>query len=178
LIAVVAVVQADDDSGSGAGATSTSVNPSDVSTPGVAGPGTTAPSFDLAKLRGSGRVSLADLRGHPAIVNFWASWCLACRDEFPVLRQAQARYAKDGLKIVGITYRDLPDDARDFARDHGATWTLAKGGDGDPVARAFGVRAMPQTFFIDASGKIVKRYFGNPGRPGLDAEINALLGRA
>jgi cytochrome c biogenesis protein CcmG/thiol:disulfide interchange protein DsbE len=175
VIAVVAMVQAN--SGSSSPKTSASTSPGPVSTPGVAESGSAAPSFDLAKLSGPGRISLADLRGHPAIINFWASWCIPCRAEFPLFRDAQARYAKDGLKIVGITYRDLPSDSRQFARENGATWTLAKGGDGDPVARAYGVRAMPQTFFLDPSGKIVKRYFGNPGRAGLDAEVQALLAR-
>lgn len=175
VIAVVAMVQVG--SRSESPKTTASSAPGDVSTPGVAQSGSAAPPFDLDKLRGPGRVSLADLRGHPAIINFWASWCVPCRAEFPLFRAAQARYAKDGLKIVGITYRDLPSDSRRFAREHGATWTLAKGGDGDPVARAYGVRAMPQTFFLDPSGKIVKRFFGNPGRAGLDAEIQALLSR-
>jgi cytochrome c biogenesis protein CcmG/thiol:disulfide interchange protein DsbE len=142
---------------------------------GVAEAGSRAPAFDLARLRGPGRVRLSDYRGRPLIVNFWASWCVPCRKEFPLFGQARADYSPEQLGIVGITYRDLADDSRRFARDHDATWTLAGGGTGDPVAKEYGVRAMPQTFFVDPDGTIVSRYYGAPSRDEFEAELARLL---
>ncbi len=170
-IAVFATVRADN----GNGSQGTGLKPSDASSAGVAVPGDRAPDFDLPALRGPGQVRLADLRGKPVIVNFWASYCIPCRKEFPTFRAAQTKYAKDGLAIVGITFKDLIGDARAFAKEQRANWTLAQGGDGDPVGRAYGVRALPQTFFIDRSGKIVSRFFGAPSGDRFDAEVRKIL---
>lgn len=137
--------------------------------------GEPAPGFDLEALDGNGRVRLEDFAGKPLIVNFWASWCVPCRKEFPEFEAAQERYGDDGLEIVGITFKDLPRDARAFAEDQGATWTLADGGQGDPVGRAYGVRAVPQTFFVDRDGTIVSRYFGNPPGNEFDEQIQSIL---
>ena len=170
-VAVFAMLSADD---SGTTAESTP-NSKSTSVAGVATPGTKAPDFDLARLRGSGNVKLADLRGKPVIVNFWASWCIPCRKEFPLFRETQTMYRADGLVIVGITYKDLSRDARDFADDQHANWTLAAGGDGDPVAREYGVRAIPQTFFIDRDGTISARYYGAPAGEKFDAEVRRII---
>jgi cytochrome c biogenesis protein CcmG/thiol:disulfide interchange protein DsbE len=142
---------------------------------GIATRGSTAPDFDLPRLRGPGRVKLADLAGRPVIVNFWASYCFPCRKEFPLFRKAQAEYRRDGLQIVGITFRDLTDDARAFAKQQRATWDLVEGGENDPVARAYGVRALPQTFFIDRDGVIVARYFGAPSGDTFDDEVRKII---
>lgn len=133
---------------------------------GVATTGSPAPPFDLAALNSSGRISLAALRGKPVVLNFWASWCAECKAEFPLL--AEITHKHPGVAVVGITYNDLAFDARRFALDHHATWHLAKGGDGDPVGRAYGVRAIPQTFFIDRAGVIRARAFGLPERAALE----------
>jgi cytochrome c biogenesis protein CcmG/thiol:disulfide interchange protein DsbE len=170
-IAVFAMVQADDSEPAG---TSSEPRPR-TSTAGVAEPGSVAPDFDLPQLRGDGQVRLRELRGKPVILNFWASWCVPCRKEFPLFRQAQARYADEGLEIVGITYRDIPSDARRFAAQQRATWKLAEGGRGDPVAREYGVRAIPQTFFVDRDGVITRRYFGAPSRDDFEAEVDELV---
>jgi cytochrome c biogenesis protein CcmG/thiol:disulfide interchange protein DsbE len=173
VIAVVAMVSADDDPSRGSRPVADEKpNPS---VEGVAEEGTAAPPFDLARLRGPGRVRLADYRGRPLIVNFWASWCVPCRKEFPLFADARADYSPEELGIVGITYRDLPDDARRFARDHDATWVLAEGGQGDPVAKEYGVRAMPQTFFVDPDGTIVSRYYGAPSRDEFEAEVARIV---
>ncbi len=171
MIAVFAMVRADD----GDGSRDADEPRPQTSTAGVAEQGSPAPDFDLPQLRGDGRVRLADLRGKPVIVNFWASYCIPCRKEFPLFRQARARYADEGLEIVGITYKDLPADSRRFAAQQRATWLLAEGGDGDPVGRAYGVRAIPQTFFVDRDGIIQRRYFGAPTRDTFESEVDDLV---
>jgi cytochrome c biogenesis protein CcmG/thiol:disulfide interchange protein DsbE len=179
-VAVIAMVQADSGGSSGSDDTASgsppSTAPGPVSDAGIAPAGSKAPDFDLARLRGPGRVSLAQLRGQPVIVNFWASWCVPCRKEFSLFHDMQAQYRAQGLKVVGITYRDLAGDARAFADDHDANWMLAEGGAGDPVARAYGVRAIPQTFFIERDGTISARYYGAPPRAEFEQQVRTIVG--
>ncbi len=136
---------------------------------GVATVGSVAPAIDLPSLTGGERVRLADYRGQPVIVNFFASYCVPCRKEFPVLRALHDDHS--GVVIVGVSYKDIPSDARGFARDYDADWILANGGDDDPAGRAYGVRAIPQTFFIDRSGVIRARAFGLPSSAALEKAV-------
>ena len=142
---------------------------------GVAESGTPAPAFDLQALNGNRMVRLAEYRGRPVIVNFWASWCNDCGDEFPMLADLVVDHrSKDDLVVIGITYRDIVADARDFAERHDANWVLAYGGDDDPVARDYGIRAIPQTFFIDRAGRIRARAFGLLSRAAVDAAVKTI----
>lgn len=170
VIAVVATISASSGDSNGA-----DPKPVKTSTAGVAPKGSQAPDFDLPQLRGPGRVRLADLHGRPVIVNFWASWCIPCRKEFPLFRTTQAKYRAQGLQIVGITFKDLSGDARAFAKRQRANWTLAPGGDGDPVGKAYGIRALPQTIFIDRRGTITSRFFGAPNGADLDHEVRKII---
>jgi len=133
-----------------------------------------APDFDLPRLRGGGRISLSSLRGTGVVVNFWASWCIPCRKEFPVLRRVQRTYRADGVEIIGIVYNDIPSDARAFARDQKATWNLVTD-ESRATAIKYGVRAIPQTFFIAPDGRISQRYFQAPSEATFDAEIQKIL---
>ena len=137
--------------------------------------GDAAPDFELPTLDGE-TVSLAELRGQPVIVNFWASWCNPCREEFPILAETYAEHEADGLEIVGVTFRDIESDSRAFADDFGATWPLAVDDDGT-AAQAFGVRAIPVTFFVDAEGVVVARSFGFTSADALDEPLALLLDR-
>lgn len=163
-VAIGAVVNADDgddlviDAG-----------PARTRVPGVATNGSPAPAIDLPSLTGGGRVRLADHRGDPVIVNFFASYCVPCREEFPVLRKLHDDHP--GVTIIGVSYKDLPADARRFAREYDADWILANGGDDDPAGRAYGVRAIPQTFFIDRAGVIRARAFGLPSAASLEKAV-------
>ena len=143
---------------------------------GPAEVGGEAPDFTLPALDGGAPVSLADARGRPVVLNLWASWCNPCRKEFPLLKAARAKYAKDGLEVIGVSYRDIPSDARAFADSKGATWPLARD-PGGALAAAYGVRAIPQTFFIAPDGTIGSRVFGITSAEELDAEIQQILPR-
>ena len=160
---------------SGPAETTMDPGPAKTRIAGVADVGSPAPAFGLHRLTGPGRVSLASLRGRPVIVNFWASWCSECRQEFPVLHDLAAK--RSDLAIVGITYRDIPSDSRDYARKHNANWTLARGDDGDTVAGRYGIRAIPQTFFIDRHGVIQARSFGLPSSAALNAAVRRITRR-
>jgi cytochrome c biogenesis protein CcmG/thiol:disulfide interchange protein DsbE len=135
--------------------------------------GTLAPQFSLADLDGN-PLRLADLRGRPVIVNFWASWCGPCVEEFPLLREAAAEHAKDGLAVIGIVYQDRSAAARDFMARNGASWPAAMDPDGR-VADAYGILGPPETFFIDRDGVIVARQFGQFSASSLHEKIAAII---
>jgi cytochrome c biogenesis protein CcmG/thiol:disulfide interchange protein DsbE len=112
-----------------------------------------APAIAGTALDGSA-VSLASLRGHPVVVNFWASWCIPCRDEFPMFRDKLASLGPaDGLVVLGVLYKDEADLAKSFVTDFGATWPTVTDPDGS-IADAYRITAPPQTFFIDKGGVI------------------------
>jgi cytochrome c biogenesis protein CcmG/thiol:disulfide interchange protein DsbE len=135
--------------------------------------GSEAPDFALTDLAGE-PVSLADLRGRPVIVNFWASWCVACLEEFPLLLEAHQRHADDGLAVVGIVYLDRSQAAREFMERQGATWTAATDPDGR-VAEAYGILAPPETFLIDREGTITARALGQFTAAWLEEKVAAIM---
>ena len=114
--------------------------------------GNAAPAFSGTALDGS-TVSLASFQGHPVVVNFWASWCTPCRDEFPVFKDKLTAHAADGLVVLGILYKDTPDLGKSFSTDFGATWPTVTDPNGT-IADSYRIAAPPQTFFIDKSGVI------------------------
>jgi peroxiredoxin len=136
--------------------------------------GSRVPDFTLPTLDGR-CAHLADYRGRPVIVNFWASWCNPCRREFPLFRAALDRHRHDRLAVLGVTHNDIVDDSRQFAREEGATWPLLVD-DGNDVGNAFGVNALPKTFFIRPDGTLVARIYGLTSRKDLEAEIARILG--
>jgi cytochrome c biogenesis protein CcmG/thiol:disulfide interchange protein DsbE len=135
--------------------------------------GSVAPDFVLADLDGN-PVRLADLRGRPVIVNFWATWCGPCVEEFPMLREASEQHAADGLAIVGIVYQDRSEAARAFMTRTGATWTAAMDPD-DRVASAYGIVAPPETYFIGRDGTIVARQIGQLSAASLEEKLAAIM---
>jgi cytochrome c biogenesis protein CcmG/thiol:disulfide interchange protein DsbE len=132
-----------------------------------------APAFDLSSLSGTGRISLAALRGKAVVLNFWASDCGPCKKEMPQLQAASDRYAARGVHVVGIDVLDFRTPARSFVRKHGITYAIGFDGVGDTTID-YGVANTPTTFFIDRRGRIVKRVLG----PMTDAELAAHIRRA
>jgi cytochrome c biogenesis protein CcmG/thiol:disulfide interchange protein DsbE len=139
----------------------------------VATVGSQAPDFTLADLDGN-PVRLADLRGRPVIVNFWASWCGPCVEEFPLLRDVAARHAADGLAIVGIVYEDRSEAARSFMERNAATWVAAMD-PGERAATAYGIVGPPETFFIGRDGTIVARQIGQLSAASLEDNVAAII---
>jgi cytochrome c biogenesis protein CcmG, thiol:disulfide interchange protein DsbE len=97
-------------------------------------------------------LDLAKYRGKPLVLNFWASWCVPCREEFPLFKDRLATLGeRDGLQVVGVLYKDQPELAQAFLSDFGASWPSLTDPDGS-IAAAYRVVAPPQTYFIDKDG--------------------------
>jgi len=141
-----------------------------VDTPIVGRP---APAFDLETLDG-GRLSLAQLRGSPVVLNFWASWCIPCREEAPLLTAAAADYEAQGLRVVGVVYQDSATNARDFMKRYGQTYAGLLDPDGR-TAIDYGVFGIPETYFIDAEGIVSSRQVGAVTAVDLRRQIEAIL---
>lgn len=112
--------------------------------------GQPAPAFQGTTLDGK-PFDLATYRGRPVIVNFWGPSCVPCRDEFALFIDKTAVHAAEGLALVGVLMFDPPAPARDFIRDHGASWPTVDDPDGS-IRAAYRAVARPQTYFIDRDG--------------------------
>jgi peroxiredoxin len=126
--------------------------------PGSIQAGVAAPRFTLTSLEGE-TISLRDYRGRPVLVNFWASWCPPCREEFPVLSAAREAHADEGLEILGIARNDGADYARRFVEESGASWPILLDPDGAAWAAYDGV-GLPTSFFIDDQGFVQRVHIG------------------
>jgi cytochrome c biogenesis protein CcmG/thiol:disulfide interchange protein DsbE len=131
-----------------------------------------APTFTLATLDGDS-LALESLRGQVVLVNFWASWCLPCLDELPLLQRAVDEPA-GAFRVLAVGFRNLPSDDADWLAEHDITIPSLQDPDFE-VARAYGVRAIPQTFFIDGDGVIRDRVFGITTDAALREPLDALL---
>jgi cytochrome c biogenesis protein CcmG/thiol:disulfide interchange protein DsbE len=116
------------------------------------------PAFSLPLLGQPGSlVSATDLLGEPFLLNVWASWCVTCRVEHPVIEQLAA---SGQIKVVGLNYRDAPGDAQSWLQHFGNPFALILADESGRTAIDFGVYAAPETFLIDARGNIVFKQIG------------------
>jgi len=123
--------------------------------------GKPAPTGDIALADGSGSVSVADFPGDIVVVNFWASWCLGCRDEHGALVQASEDYADFDTTFVAVNYQDQPERAAAFLDELGVSpSTVYAVDDGSETAFAWGVLGLPETFFVDRDGMVVGKVSG------------------
>ena len=135
--------------------------------------GKAAPAIELMDLSGK-KVSLADYAGRPVIVNFWASWCVPCRNEFPVFVTARETYKEQGLEVLGVVYKDNPTSAQAFADDHGALWPLLE----DPDSKVYDAYlgfGVPMSVFIDGQGVVRSVSFGELRQAGLEDQMKLIL---
>ncbi len=138
--------------------------------------GDPAPQFEAELLQGGGTLALDDLEGKPVVVNFWASWCVPCKDEAPMLREAHERYG-DEIAFVGVDIRDARDDALEFADRYGLDYVHVRDED-LAIYDSFGLTGQPETFFIDENGVILEHVPGPLYRETLFPLLDSLTARS
>lgn len=111
------------------------------------------------------------------IVNFWASWCVPCRTEFPLLHAARADHAAEGLEVLGIVFKDTADAARAFMRQQDATWPMLLD-PGGSAATAYGIQVVPVSFYLDRNGVVRAVSFGPPPSADLAGLLAPILAPA
>lgn len=132
-----------------------------------------APAFDLPRLEGGGRLASNSLVGKVQVVNFWASWCVPCRDEARLLQQASQRYS-GRLAVIGIDHQDFAGDARGFVRKYGLTYPSVVD-KGDSLYTKYGLTGVPETFCTDRQGRVVAHVPGAVTRGTLNQCIQDAL---
>lgn len=143
-------------------------NPADVPSVLINKP---VPAFALAPIAGLGLPGLAsdDLKtGEVTLVNVWASWCVPCRDEHPLLMELAGR---GDLRIVGINYKDDPENARRFLVTLGVPFTAAGADPNGRTAVDWGVYGVPESFLVDGTGTIRLKWIGPLTREALTKQI-------
>ena len=153
-----------------------------VASPGASGPvvvggspllGKPAPAIALQDLDGH-PVTLAQYAGRPVLLNIWASWCIPCRAEFPLLVGAYGEHRDQGLEILGIVHHDTAGNARAFAQTQGATWPMLLDSDDVAWGDYIGI-GVPQSYFIDAQGIVRAFSIGPFSESGLRDGLAAIL---
>lgn len=133
------------------------------------------PAFELPPLDGIDRPGLAsaDLKaGEVVLVNVFASWCIPCRAEHPLLMELAAA---DSVRVVGINYRDKPADARRWLAQLGNPYRRIGADERGRTAIDWGVSGVPETFVVDRTGRIRYQHIGPMARPDLEDKILPLL---
>jgi len=136
--------------------------------------GDPAPTDPLPRLEGSGEGSLAEYKGQWVLVNFWASWCIPCKEEAPALEQFQSRYGGPGFTVLGIDSRDLTGDGRAFVERYGLSYPQLRDGDGS-AAHDFGTTGVPENYLVDPSGKVRWLLRGPVGEEHLREQVAPFL---
>lgn len=147
--------------------------PTDLRTGTVGKP---AAAFTLDQLDGTGPLTLTPTAGKVVVLNFFASWCIPCKQENPALVRAYERYRASDVLFIGILYQDSLESGLRYVRDNGVTWPTVND-DRGRVAFSYGVFGIPETFFIGTDGIIAGRHIGPIDETTLTNAIECLRGR-
>jgi cytochrome c biogenesis protein CcmG/thiol:disulfide interchange protein DsbE len=143
----------------------------------TAGKSPAAPDFSLRRLNGEGQLRLGSLRGTAVVLNFWASWCVPCKQEAPLLEAAAKRYRSAGLVVVGVNAQDFRSDARRFIKRYRLTYPVVRDG-GSSTLTHYDVTGFPETWFVDRSGHLVGEHVRGPlTREGLERNVAIAIKR-
>ena len=121
-----------------------------------------------------GSVSLSEMRGKVVLVDFWASWCPPCRQEAAALEEVYREYAGPEVEFIGVNIWDLEDNAHTYVKDFGLTYPSGVDTDG-VIAIDYGVRGIPEKFFIGRDGVIRQKFVGPMSADNLRQTLDRLL---
>jgi len=121
-----------------------------------------APDFTLPVLSGSSASTFhfAALRGRPLILNFWASWCDACKEEAPLLQRTWQQIAPQGVVMIGIDFEDTSEAGKEFISHYGITYLNVSDTADGKTGITYGLTGVPETFFVDRHGIIIRKEIG------------------
>ncbi len=141
--------------------------------------GRPAPAFTGTDLTTGAHVSLATLKGHYVVVNFFASWCIPCQEEAPDLSRFhyEQAHVADGAAMVSVVFHDTSSTARGFLRQYGDLWP-AIADPGGTIAERYGVTAPPTTFVINPAGRVSAVLVGPATQKNLDSFLKAARDQA
>jgi len=117
-----------------------------------------APDFTLEDLAGK-RISLKSLKGNVVFLNFWATWCVPCRQEMPTMEKLHREYRKAGLEVLAVNFRETKEEAVKFVNELGLSFTVLLDEDGK-VSEEYGVWSLPLSYFINRKGEFVGKVIG------------------
>jgi cytochrome c biogenesis protein CcmG, thiol:disulfide interchange protein DsbE len=118
-------------------------------------------------------VTLAELKGHPILLDFWATWCGPCQAEAPIVDRVAKRFKSRGLVVVGVNTSDSSGLAAPWARAHGISYPIAF--DDGTAARAFDVESLPTLVVISKTGKVIARRMGMTESEEIERLVNQAL---
>lgn len=136
--------------------------------------GQPAPGIAVTSIDDGATLTLAEFSGSVVVVNFWAPWCVPCRAEHAVLVAAAEQYAPAGVVVLGLAYQSELDDVHAFLDELGQEYPVAMD-DHSRAAISFGVRGVPETFFIDRSGVVVGKVSGAVDAALMSATLDSIL---
>lgn len=140
----------------------------------VAEPWGRAPEFILENLNG-GETSLESLKGKAVILNFWATWCVPCKIEMPLLEKTHQKYKGKGLVVIGVNYRESAPIIKSFMTKNSLSIPVLLDPEGE-LADEFNIMGLPATFFINRNGDVIGSHTGLISPSTLDSWITKLLG--
>lgn len=126
----------------------------------------------LRRALADGKVSPAELRGYPVVINFWASWCGPCKDEAPRF-VASARQHAGSVVFLGVVVQDFTSSARAFLRRYDTNYVSVKDGNGKTFT-SYGLTGVPETYFLDGRGRLADHVAGELRRDDLERRIARL----
>lgn len=136
--------------------------------------GDPVPDRALPVLGGSGQGSIAGYRGRWVLVNLWASWCLPCRQEAPVLDRFARRYRGHGVSVLGIDVQDNSADALAFVHDNHVEYPQLRSV-GDERSSAFGSTGVPENFLVDPRGRLALIWRGPVDEAFIEKQVVPLV---
>ncbi|MGC9349610.1 MAG: TlpA family protein disulfide reductase, partial [Anaerolineae bacterium] len=121
-------------------------------------------------------VTLADLKGQVAVINFWAPWCPTCKEDLPLLESVWNSYGDQGVAFLGPAFDTTNEAIEESVTLYGMTYPVGIDA-GDHMANAYGITGVPETFVLDSEGHIAHIHVGSLSEQQLTSELDILLGR-